>query len=118
MLEQFFIQPVTVDRIRASWIAEPIERYVGWLAEHGYAPRNVHRRIPMLVRFGAFTAGRGVRRLDDLPAHVDAFVDDWLQTHGGQLNQAARQKTAAVVRNAVEQMLRVALPNHVASRHP
>ncbi len=49
MLENYFIKPETVDRIRASWIGKPIEQYVGWLAEHGYAPRNVLRRVPILV---------------------------------------------------------------------
>ena len=29
MLERYFVKPVTVDRIRASWIGGPIERYVG-----------------------------------------------------------------------------------------
>ena len=37
MLERYFIRPDTVDRIRASWIGEPIERYVGWLTEHRYS---------------------------------------------------------------------------------
>jgi integrase/recombinase XerD len=67
MLERYFVKPVTVDRIRASWIGEPIERYVGWLSEQGYASRNVFRRVPILVRFGAFAAARGARRLDELP---------------------------------------------------
>jgi hypothetical protein len=29
-LNRYFIRPTTVDRIRASWIGEPIERYVSW----------------------------------------------------------------------------------------
>src|ERR1700730_12578668 len=61
MLERYFVKPVTVDRIRASWIGERIERYVGWLSEHGYASRNVFRRVPILVQFGAFAAARGAR---------------------------------------------------------
>ena len=31
MLERYFLRPKTVDRIRASWIAGPIERYVSWI---------------------------------------------------------------------------------------
>jgi len=31
MLERYFLKPDTVDRLRASWIGEPIERYVQWL---------------------------------------------------------------------------------------
>ena len=41
MLERYFIRPATVDRIRASWIGDAIERYVTWLSGNGYAPRNV-----------------------------------------------------------------------------
>jgi hypothetical protein len=36
----FFIgelSPVTVDRIRTSWIVAAIEQYVGWLAERRYS---------------------------------------------------------------------------------
>ncbi len=54
MLENYFIKPETVGRIRASWIGEPIERYVHWLAENGYAARNVYRRVPILKQFGEY----------------------------------------------------------------
>jgi integrase/recombinase XerD len=119
MLERYFIRPNTVDRIRASWIGGPIERYVGWLAEHGYAARNVLRRVPILVRFGAFAADRGASRWGELPVHVDAFVADWLQVRAGHADAAARRKVAYGVRNTVEQMLGVALPDHAAvNRRP
>lgn len=119
MLERYFIRPDTVDRIRACWIGEPIERYVGWLAEQGYAARNVFRRVPILVRFGAFAASRGATRWDELPAHVDAFVADRLQARSEHAGEAAQRKTAFGVRKVVEQMLRVALPDHAAaSRRP
>ncbi len=36
MLESYFVKPTTVDRIRDSWIGAEVERYVAWLAEHGY----------------------------------------------------------------------------------
>jgi integrase/recombinase XerD len=117
MLERYFVKPVTVDRIRASWIGGPIERYVGWLSEQGYASRNVFRRVPILVQFGAFAAARGARRLDELPGHVDAFVAKWLQTHGGRSSPAARRKIASNARGPIEQMLRVALPDLPAANH-
>jgi len=50
MLERYFVRPATIDRIRASWIAGAIERYVEWLTEHRYAPRNVCRRVSLLER--------------------------------------------------------------------
>jgi hypothetical protein len=117
MLESYFIRPETVDRIRASWIGVPIEQYVGWLAEQGYAARNVLRRVPNLVRFGAFAADRGAKRWDDLPIHIDAFVADWVEKHCGSASAAARRKEGSGVRNAIEQMLRIALPDHAAANH-
>ena len=48
MLEQYYVRPETVDRICGSWIGEPVERYVAWLAERGYAASTVLRRVPML----------------------------------------------------------------------
>jgi integrase/recombinase XerD len=115
MLESYFIRPETVDRIRTSWIGTPIEQYVGWLAEHGYAPRCVLRRVPILVRFGAFATDRGVTRQDDLPALVDAFVADWLRARCCDIGAVARRKVALNIRNTVEQMLRVTLPGHAAA---
>ena len=35
MLEHYFAKPDTIDTIRASWVGEPIEQYVSWLAGHG-----------------------------------------------------------------------------------
>ena len=59
MLNRYFIRPTTVDRIRASWIGDPIERYVVWLGEQSYAARNVFVRVPILLRFGEFAKGPG-----------------------------------------------------------
>ena len=38
MLEEYFVKPDTVDRIRACWIGPQIECYVAWLAGEGYRP--------------------------------------------------------------------------------
>ena len=73
MLERYFIRPQTLDQIRASWIGEPIERYVTWLTEEGYASRNVFHRVPVLRHFGEFARARGATRWEDLPAHVAAL---------------------------------------------
>lgn len=119
MLESYFVRPETVDRIRGSWIGRPIEEYVKWLAGQGYAARNTLRRVPILVRFGVFSADRGASRWDELPAHVEAFIAAWLQSRSGYPSAAARLKAGSDVRNAIEQMLRLALPNHaIGSRRP
>jgi hypothetical protein len=75
MLERYFVNPRTVDRVRALWIGPEIERYVVWLAERGYGARSVLRRVPLLVAFGEFARLEGARSLADLPGYVDAFVD-------------------------------------------
>ena len=117
MLERYFVRPDTVDRIRASWIGEAVERYVGWLAEHGYATRTVLRRVPILVGFGTLAADRGAARWDELPAHVDAFVANRLRTHGGHATAVARRKDANAIRKMVEQMLLIVLPDRGAVSH-
>ena len=112
MLERYFIRPATVDRIRASWIGGPIEQYVTSLADNGYAARVVFRRVPVLVHFGDFARERGATHFEELPAHVDAFVDRWVGRQGSQRAKAtARKKVASTVRNPVEQMLRLVLPD-------
>lgn len=40
MLEEDFVRPDTVDRIRASWMRPEVERCVAWLAGQGYRPRG------------------------------------------------------------------------------
>src|SRR5690349_16213214 len=69
MLEHYFARPETVDRIRSSWIAPAIEKYVSWLVEHRYGVRNIWRRVPLLVEFGEFARRRGARSLAALPSN-------------------------------------------------
>ena len=73
MLEYYFSKPDTIDRIRSCWLSEPIEQYVNWLEEHGYAASNVGARVPRLMQFAEFAWASGARHQEDLPAHVDPF---------------------------------------------
>ena len=88
MFEQYYVRPVTVDRIRTSWIAPAIEQYVGWLAERRYSNKTVLRRIPLLVAFGEFAKARGAAEVSQLAEHVEPFVQVWISQH-------ARAKRAA-----------------------
>lgn len=81
MLEQYYVRPVTVDRIRTSWVAPAIEQYVGWLAERRYASKTVSRRIPLLVAFGEFAKRRGATELAQLADHLEPFVQTWVSEH-------------------------------------
>lgn len=108
MLERYYLRPETLDRIHASWIATPIERYVAWLTEEHYAARNVFRRVPILRQFGEFARAQGATTWDHLPQHVDAFVGHWVRTRGREGERAAaRQKRIHETRNPIAQMLRL-----------
>jgi len=112
MLEHFFLKPGTVDRIRASWIGDPIERYVQWLAENGYAARNVYRRVPTLMKFGEFARQRGAKSFTDLPAFVEPFVSQRVRDHGSHYKDIPRW-VEHEGRTPVEQMLALILPDFI-----
>ena len=115
MLEQYFVRPDTIDRIRASWLAEPIERYVAWLSERGYRPRNVCSRVPILLRFGVFTAGRGANAWEDLPAFVEEFVQAWVRERRPHASPERARRFASELRNPIHQMLRLVVPGFVGT---
>jgi integrase/recombinase XerD len=109
MLEHYFIKPSTIDRFRGSWIAEDVETYVAWLAEHGYSTKSIWRRVPIVFAFGEFARARGADAVGDLPAHVQAFVADRIAAHYKRTR--SRRPMAKEVRGPVEQMLSVVLPS-------
>ena len=67
MLEQYFLKPTTVDRIRSNWLAPQIESYVEWMHREGYADRNVFQRVPLFCRFDCL--------LLRLPRHTAPIAD-------------------------------------------
>lgn len=119
MLEQFFVRPDTVDRIRASWIGAAIEQYVLWLCERGSGRATVARRVPILLRFGEFAAGKGAKALEELPAHVTAFVEEGARAREWRpVSDKARKNWADATRNVVFQMLQLALPETFTRSRP
>jgi integrase/recombinase XerD len=119
MLEQYYVKPRTVDRIRGSWIGEAVERYVAWLAERGYRPRTVLHRVPVLVRFGEFAADHGAKTWEELPSHIEPFVSGWVVDRAPRRASAARRKQIAKeARGPIEQMVRLVLPGYVGSGRP
>jgi integrase/recombinase XerD len=116
MLDQYFVRPATVDRIRASWIGSEVESYVTWLADHGYSTKTIWRCVPIVVAFGEFARERGARTLSDLPAHVDAFVADRERGHDAQTGSA--RPMAKEVRRPIEQMLSRVVPGFEPSGRP
>jgi integrase/recombinase XerD len=119
MLEQYYIRPSTVDRIRSSWIAPAIEQYVSWLAEHKYRERSVLRRIPLVVTFGEFAKTHGATEVAQLADQVEPFVHAWVTEHVKRRTSVrARKKIAECVRNPIRQMLRLAIPGYVGRGRP
>ena len=122
MIDHYFVKPQTRDRIRACWLGEPIERYVAWLHEQGYAARNVLARVPIVMRFADHAKARGAQTLADLPDHVRSFVEQWLRERGSRCrDERARRSVGSCARNPIEQMLSLVLPGFVGTgrrRHP
>jgi integrase/recombinase XerD len=120
MLENYFVKPQTVDRIRALWIGPQIEQYATWLAEHGYSQRCVFRRVPLLAAFAEFAHRNGARSPQDLPDHVDAFVS-WRVSESRDARRGTGDGLAKDIRGPVEQMLTVILDGYQGSgrlHHP
>ncbi len=116
MLERYFVKPSTIDRIRESWLAPEIERYVEWMASQGYAIRNFHRRVPILCQFAEFAKLHGATDVKSAASHIEEFAYHWLARHGCQSGSpAARSKVAEEARNPVRQMLHLALEGRVAA---
>jgi integrase/recombinase XerD len=111
VLNPYFIRPTTVDRIRACWIGEEIERYVVWLTEQNYAAKNVSFRVPVLVRFGEFARTSGADKFDHLSAHIEPFIEDWLNHRKQAYTEAHRSVAARELRNPIRQLLRLILPD-------
>lgn len=111
MLNTYYSKPQTIDRIRAHWLGEPIERYVTWMHDRGYAARNVFRRVPILLHFGTYAKAHGAQAWSDLSPHVPGFANEWVCQRGKNCQtERARKCMANSVRGPIEQMLRLVLP--------
>ena len=117
MLEEYFVQPSTVDRLRGSWMAAEIEQYVVRLVKDRYSPRSIWCRVPIVFAFGEFAGARGASSISELPAHVEAFVAERVARH--DLRTRATRPMAKEVRRPVEQLLSVVLPGFepIGRRH-
>jgi integrase/recombinase XerD len=115
MLEEYYVRPQAVGRIRASWIGSEIECYVVWLAEQSYRRASVRCRVPVLFAFGEFAWAGGARSVGDLPAHVEAFVAERVP-EPAQLGAVAARERVKNVRGPIEQMLRLVVPGFTGRR--
>lgn len=118
MLENYYVRPETVDRIRGSWIVSAIEQYVGWMVEQRYTARSVLHRVPFLVRFGEYAEAHGASEFTNLPEHVEPFVQAWVRERARGRGPARARKAAQEVRNPICQMLRLAIPGYLGPGRP
>lgn len=118
MLERHFRSLMVIDRIRAQWLGPQIERYAQSLDELHTGTATVRQHIRALGHFNDFAVGRGAKRLNELPDHVDAFVSHWIAEHGTWCKSP--QDRATIVsqsRLPVERMLCLALPGFTRPSH-
>ena len=116
MLEHYFTKPETADRIRETWIGKSIEEYVVWLSDQGYAARTVHRRVPLLRRFGEVAWVQGARELKDLPDHVETFIDTWIREHKRRATKKRDMSSIRKdIRRPVEQFLKIVVRGYTGN---
>ena len=116
MLEHYFTKPETADRIRQSWVGESIEKYVIWLSDQGYAARTVHRLVPLIRRFGEISWDLGARNLNDLPAHVEPFIEIWMREHKRRsTKKRSRSSVCRDLRSSVEKFLKIVVPDYTGN---
>lgn len=111
MLEHYYVKPDTVDRIRASWIGEPIECYVEWLTENHFSSRTVLRRVPIVMRFGQYAWDHGARTLEDLPAYIDPFAEMWFRRGHNRKSECAHKQITNEIKNPIKKMLGFVIPD-------
>jgi site-specific recombinase XerD len=115
MLENYFIKPSTIDRIRASWISELIERYVKWLTENHYSARTIVRRVPILMSFGKYAWEQGARMWECLPDYVDPFAEMcFRQRDHNRKDEHAHKKITDEIKNPLKGMIDFVTPGLIS----
>ena len=79
MLERYYVRPETIDRIRSAWIGPLVDQYVTWMLERSYSARNLAKRVPLLLNFGAFARREGATDYSQLPPRLRSSDLSWRQ---------------------------------------
>jgi integrase/recombinase XerD len=109
MLEDYYVKPSTVDRVRTSWLAPQIESYLEWLESHRYSRLVVYRRLPLLFHFAEFAQKKGCKDVASCKPYIKEFVSQWLEQHGAKAKSAvAVRKHTIDAECGVRQMLQLA----------
>lgn len=119
MLEQYFLRPTTVDRIRSNWLAPQIEQYVEWMYAQKYAECSITHRIAILCHFADFARTHGVTDLASASSLVEKFGDHWI-AGSRWWNLETRPKLRRDICSIIRQMLLLILEGRVTRErgHP
>jgi integrase/recombinase XerD len=116
MLEHYYSRPATVDRIRSLWLGPAISRYAEWMAEQQVPRASALFRLQTMVLFDRFVTSRNVRSLEELPAQIEPFIEEWRRTRGRRPHSASYARWLRPgPRTALEQLLRLAIPGFVGT---
>jgi hypothetical protein len=88
MLEDYYVKPSTIDRVRRSWLAPQIESYLEWLQAHGYSRLVVYCRLPLLFQFAEFAQKKGSRDIAPSKAYIKENLDQKGITSFSELSPA------------------------------
>jgi site-specific recombinase XerD len=91
-----------------------LEQYVAWMREHRYSTRCVIARVPALIHFGDFARDRGAATWDQLPEHVEPFIEHWVRAHYRRDHKGSTATFARRLRRPIHQFLGVITPAAVA----
>lgn len=117
MLERYYSRPATVDRLRSLWLGPAISRYAEWLSDRQVSRDAARFKLQTLALFDRFLTVRGVHSLEDLPAQIDPFMEEWRRTRGRRLHTASYgQSLRTRPRTAIEELLRLVLPGFVGTQ--
>src|SRR5450631_4834665 len=103
MLERCFVRPETLERIHSSWLGAAIERYGGWLCECGYHVTTLAARVSILRQFGTFAQRRGAKAYEELPNHLEPFLQFWIHRRHPRRSTDRSPQVARHARIAIEQ---------------
>ena len=111
MLEHYLVRPASADRIRALWLGQALSRYAEWLVARQAAKATAVRALRVCVDFNQYVLERGARHWDELPAHVNDFVEYRLKKNGKWCRNAHdRGAVRSQSRSPVEQLLSLLIP--------
>lgn len=116
MLELYFSRPATVDRLRSLWLGPAISRYAEWLSDRQISRASALFKLQTVVLFDRFVTARHVRTLEELPAQIEPFIEEWRRTRGRRPHSAVYGRSLRTgPRSAIEELLRLVIPGFVGT---